>query len=403
LVFIGVYFLGPAIARPASRIIGWPLPRLRGQTGVLARENAMRNPRRTSSTAAALMIGVALVTLASVFFTSAKESAKQVVGRAFGGDFIVSTENQTGQTGVPLPLAAELRDNKEIGVVSEIQFLRSAKVNGDSLSVTAVNPADFVKVIDVDVQQGKLEDVKDPDIAVSQKYADAHDLAVGNTVDVEFPVGNSTRRVAAIYKDRTLVGSFVVTINSSQTHAGDEFDDMVFVNKASGASTDAARKVVEAASASYLTIKVQDETELKKEMTKQIDGVLNFFIVLLLLAVVIALIGIANTLALSVFERTRELGLLRAVGMTRRQMRSMVRWEAVIVALLGTMLGLVVGIAFGWALVTSAKSEGLEVLAIPWGKVAGILLIAAIAGIVSAILPARRAARIDVLHAIASE
>lgn len=401
LVFIGVYFLGPVIARPASRIIGWPLPRLKGQAGVLARENAMRNPRRTSSTAAALMIGVSLVTLASVFFTSAKASAKQVVGRSFGGDFIVSSSNQTGQTGVPFPFVDQLRKRSEIGVVGELQH-PLAKVDGGSTSLSAVNPSEFDKIMDIQVKQGDLNSVADADIAVSQKFADAHHLDLGAAISLELQSGISQRRIVAIYKDRSVVGNFVISLNSLKPGDGMGYDAMVLVNTASGVTTAAARKTLDAVAAPFFTIKVQDETQLKKEMTKQIDGVLSLFLVLLGLAVIIALIGIANTLALSVFERTHELGLLRAVGMTRRQMRSMVRWESVIVALLGTMLGLIIGVAFGWALVTATKSEGMEVLAIPWLRIVIILLVAAVAGVFAAILPARRAARIDVLAAISS-
>lgn len=403
LVFIGVYFLGPAISRPLSRVIGWPMTKVSGQSGILARENAMRNPRRTSATASALMIGVALVTLASVFFTSAKESAMQVVSRSFGGDFIVSSSNSTGQTGVPFQFAPQLRERKEIGTVAELQFIPIAKVDGNELSVSAVNPRDFTKVLDVETQQGDINNIGDNDIAVSKKYADNHNLKVGDTVNVELQAGTSARKVQAIYKDTTLVGSFIVTLNSAKSDAANQYDDMVFVNRSSGTSVADARKAVDETSAPYLTIKVQDLTELKKEMTKQIDSALNIFYVLLALTIIIALIGIANTLALSVFERTRELGLLRAVGMTRWQTRFMVAWEAVIVALLGTLLGLIIGIAFGWALVYSARNEGFEVFAIPFVNVIFILLIAALAGIVSAILPARRASRIDVLRAIATE
>lgn len=402
LVFIGVYLLTPMFARPAGSVIGWPIVKFGRQTGLLARENAIRNPRRTSATASALMIGVTLVTIASVFFTSVKASMEKVVDRSFGGDFMISSENFTGQTGVPLTVADQLRQRNELGIVSSVQWPPVARVNGKEVGITAVDPRDFDRVMDLQVQQGNFRELGDNEIAISERYAEDNDLAVGSVVELETQGGVSKRAVDAIYEDATLVGNFVVTINSIRD-AGIKYDGFIFVNRADGVTAERARAVVHEVIDPYLTLNVQDGTELKKQMTEEIDGVLTIFIALLLLAVIIALIGIANTLALSVFERTRELGLLRAVGMTRWQARWMICWESVIVAFLGTLLGLIIGTAFGAALVWSARDIGIEVLDMPWSLVATILVVAFVSGILAAVFPARRAAKLDVLKAIATE
>lgn len=399
-VFIGVYLLGPVIARPASRIIGWPLPRIKGQTGHLARENAMRNPRRTSSTAAALMIGVALVTVGSVFMTSVKASLGQLVDRNFGGDFIVQSTN--GMTGITPAVAASLQQRSELSTVASIRGAVS-KVNGDNVWLSAVNPSEFDKVMDLGVSEGDLAKVAGDEIAVSRSFADSKNLTMGSTVQIELTSGTTTHRVAAIYDEDDLGGPVTVPLEAVRGVAEAEYDQVVFVTKASNVSVEQARKVVEEVTAPFLTAKVQDQTEFKKEVQSQIDQVLGLFFALLGLAIIIALFGIANTLALSVFERTRELGLLRAVGMTRRQVRSMIRWESVIVALLGTLLGIFIGTAMGAALVDAAKGDGIEVLSIPWGLLGIVLVIAAIAGVLAAVFPARRGARINVLQAISTD
>jgi putative ABC transport system permease protein len=399
LVFTGVYLLGPVIARPASSIIGWPLPKIKGVTGQLARDNAMRNPRRTSSTAAALMIGVALVTLASVFFTSLKSSLEQTVDRTFGGDFIISSSNF--MTGLPPALAEDLRQRSELGTVAALRGA-SARVDDTSEWLTAVSPADFDKIIDLEVTDGDFAAMTGNSIAVSREHADNNDLSVGSTVKLELTTGVTEPRVVAIF-DNDTTGVLIVPMQTVENVMSADYDQMVFASVASGVSDEAARTAVDDTVKPYLTAKVQDQTEYKAEITKQINQALAMFFVLLGLAILIALLGIANTLALSVFERTRELGLLRAVGMTRRQVRSMVRWEAVIVALLGTALGMIIGVAFGAALVKAAEGEGLEVLSIPWLILLVILVVAAIAGILAAIFPARRGARIDVLRAIVSD
>jgi putative ABC transport system permease protein len=399
-IFIGVYLLGPIIARPASRVIGWPLPKIKGQTGHLARENAMRNPRRTSSTAAALMIGVALVTVGSVFMTSVKASLGQIVDRSFGGDFIVQSTN--GMTGITPEVAASLKQRDEIATVSSLRGAVS-KVDGDSVWLTAVNPAEFDKVMDLGVTDGDFAKISGDEIAVAKSFADSKNLVMGSTVQIELTTGTTTHRVAAIYNEDDLGGPVTVPLEAVRGVADAEYDQVVFVSKKANVASEQARKVVEEAAAPYLTAKVQDQTEFKQEVQSQIDQVLALFFVLLGLAIIIALFGIANTLALSVFERTRELGLLRAVGMTRRQVRSMIRWESVIVALLGTLLGIFIGTAMGAALVDAAKGEGIEVLSIPWFTLFVVLVIAAIAGILAAVFPARRGSRINVLQAIASD
>lgn len=404
LTFIGVAVLGPVIAKPVSRILGAPLPKIKGETGVLARENAMRNPKRTSATAAALMIGVAAVTLATVFFSSLKASTNRAVDRSFKGDFILQESPPREQGGISPELARQLRQRSEFSAVAEERFANGV-VDGKSTSLAAITPKEFAAIADLHVQQGRLETLNGNELAISQKLADDRHWSLGQTVPVQLAQGGPQDfKISVIYKDTATVGDYAIPVTTySSIVPQQQFDLFIYVNKSKEVSDQRARDVANQLAASYATIKVQDQTEFKKEFSKRIDSALNIFYALLGLTIIIALMGIANTLALSVFERTREIGLLRAVGMTRRQVRSMVRWESVIVALLGTGLGLIIGVAFGWAVVNATKSNGIDVLSVPVGTVIAIVVIAAIAGVLAAILPARRAANLNVLAAIATE
>ena len=401
LIFLGVAVLGPVIARPVSRLIGAPLPALMGMPGKLARENAIRNPKRTAATAAALMIGVSLVCFTTIVASSSKASSAAQIDKAFTGDFVIDAGSPGGH-GFSHDLAERLDRLPEVKAASGVREA-FAPIGGTPADLLAIDPATYGKIVDLDLAQGRLEDLGHDGIAVRDTVASARGWSVGTRVPVRFALsGEQQLTVAAIYRARNVAGDYVVGLAAHEANLADRFDTQVLVAKADGVSVADARAAIEAVTAEYPTAKLQDQTEYKQAQAGQIDRVVNLVYVLLALAVLIALLGIANTLALSIFERTRELGLLRAVGMTRRQLRSMVRWESVIIALLGAFLGLAIGLFSGWAMVTAVADEGAR-LQLPAGQLAAVALLAALAGMVAAVLPARRASRLNVLAAIATE
>jgi len=400
LIFLGVAVLGPLIAGPVSRSLGAPLPRLAGMTGTIARQNAMRNPKRTSATAAALMIGVGLVGFITVFASSAKESLRRSVTESLTADLVVDS-GSFGFGGLSPDLAARLAELPEVAAASGTRF-GAFQVGDSTESLVAVDPAADASFVDRGVVAGSLAELGVDSVAVHEDVAKSDDLSVGDTVSVRFAdTGVKDLVVGAIYTEKDLAGSFLVTHELYEANFSDQFDINVLVDLAEGVDPAAARAAVDAVAADYPTAEVRTQSGYADSQAAQVDQILNLIYVLLALAVVIALMGIANTLGLSILERTRELGLLRAVGMTRRQVRSSVRYESVIIALLGTALGLGIGLFFGWAMVTALADEGIE-LAIPVGQLVVVTVIAALAGVVAAIGPSRRAARLNVLDAIAT-
>ena len=399
LIFLGVAVLGPLIARPVSRLLGAPLPRVAGLAGAIARHNAMRNPKRTSATAAALMIGVGLVAFITVFAASAKESLRAAVDSSLSADLVVDS-GSFGFGGLSPELAARLNRLPEVAAASGVRFGLVA-IDGDVESVVAVDPATYAGVVDLGVVEGSLSDLGTGGIAVHEDVAEDGDLRVGDTLAVRFAeTGEKRLEVTAVYAE-DLAGSYVVGRALHEANFPDQFDLTVLVDVAPGVDPAIARAAVEAAAADFPTAEVRSQSQYAESQAGQVYQILNLVYVLLALAVFIALLGIANTLALSIFERTRELGLLRAVGMTRRQVRSVVRYESVIIALLGAVLGLGIGLFFGWAMVTALKDEGIR-LAVPAGQLVVVTVVAALAGVLAAVEPARRAARLDVLQAIAT-
>jgi putative ABC transport system permease protein len=400
LTFIGVAVLGPVIARPVTRLLGAPLPALKGMTGTLARNNAIRNPKRTSATAAALMIGVGLVGFITVFATSAKGAIDQQIDKNFGADLVLDS-GMFGSGGLPPALRDEVRTLPEVKAASSIR-LGIAEVDGKSGMIAAVDPT-IATMFELGFQAGSIPDLGADGLAVSTQKAKEKGWKIGSKVPMTFAeTGVQPFVVRAIYDNRELAGDAVVSQQAWEANVADQFDAQVFVLAADGVSGAKLRTAVEQAAAPYPTAKVQDLSEFKESQAGQINQMLGLIYALLGLAILIAVLGIANTLALSIFERTRELGLLRAVGMTRPQLRSAVRWESVLIALFGTGLGLVIGIAFGSAMVLSLADDGFGDVVIPGGQLAVIALLAALCGIAAALLPARRAAKLDVLGAIAA-
>jgi putative ABC transport system permease protein len=401
VVFLGAAVLGPVVARPVSRLIGAPLPALVGMPGRLARENAIRNPKRTAATAAALMIGVSLVCFVTIVASSSKASSAAQIDRAFAGDFVIDS-GSLGAGGLSHDLAERLGRLPQVKAASGTRQT-VAQVGGSTADLLAIDPGTYGKIVDLDLTRGRLEDLDADGIAVREEVATARGWSVGDTVPVRFAqTGEQQFTLAAIYHARNVAGDYVVGLAAHEANAAGRFDTKVLVVKADGVSAADARAAIDKVTADYPTAKLHDQTQYKQAQAAQIDRFVNLVYVLLALAVLIALLGIANTLALSILERTRELGLLRAVGMTRRQLRSMVRWESVIIALLGAFLGLAIGLLAGWAMVTAVADEGAR-LQLPVGQLAAVTVIAALAGMLAAVLPAHRASRLNVLAAIATE
>jgi putative ABC transport system permease protein len=410
VVLFGVSVLGRTVSLPMSRIIGLPFARTRGMAGHLARQNTMRSPKRTAATASALMIGVGLVSFITIFAASLKTSYGKVVDQAFKGDLIVAAPGQFGGGGVSPELTKGLRELPEVETAAGLRT-GVAEVNGEAEQLLAADRATF-DIFDLDLRAGSPDDLDATSIAVFEDVAEDEGLSIGDTVPVTFAAtGKQDLTVALIYAEdqaaaaasRGEGGDWLLGVEAFEANYPDQLDIQVFINTAEGVTPEAALTAVEGETDAYPGTKVLDQSEYKEEQLGFVDQILGLVYALLALAIVIALMGIGNTLALSIFERTRELGVLRAVGMTRRQLRSTIRWESVIIALQGTVLGLVIGVFFGWALVRALADEGLNTLTLPATSLAVVVVLAALAGVVAAILPARRAARIDVLRAVVSE
>lgn len=279
-----------------------------------------------------------------------------------------------------------------------------AKVDGDDAFIFGIDTTTIAAVFDVGPTAGSYEALGDRSIALQQDWAEDHGFGLGDTVEVQLIAGPPEQlTVDMLYEDNVFATGYFLPRSVYERGVPDQADVQVYLTITDGVTIEAATAAVEAATKPYPTAKVQDVAGFQEAQAGQLDILLGLVYVLLLLAIIIALLGIANTLALSVFERTHEIGLLRAIGMTRGQARTTIRWESVLIALLGTILGLVLGLFFGWMLSIALREEGLEVFSIPYGSLVWIACMAGIAGVIAAIWPARRAARLNVLAAISTE
>jgi putative ABC transport system permease protein len=398
LVFLGITVLSPLFATPVIRLIGAPVAAGLGVRGRLARENAMRNPRRTASTAAALMIGLGLVGFVTIFAASLKDSSAGAVDAVFAADLQVRSSTFTG---LPAGLADDIAALPEVGLVGT-QQTAELRVGDRGGFAVAMDPTTMDELFRLDVEEGSTAALADGGILMTPALAEAGGWEVGDAVPVTFALTGETELVlrgtftgAADVQYVIDDGTYAANVRSVDVFS-------VLVKLADGVAPADGRAAVEAAVADVPAAQVTDREGFREEIEGQINQLLGLVFGLLGLSVVIALFGIVNTLALSVFERVRELGLLRAIGMTRRQVRAMVRWEAVLIAILGALLGLVVGVFFAWIL-GRALAEQLTVFTIPGGQLAVAVVLAALAGVLAGVLPARRAAKVDVLKAITVE
>ncbi len=398
LVFVGVAVLGPVIAGPFTKVLGAPLPRLRGMAGTVARQNAARNPRRSAATASALMIGVGLVAFITVFAASTKASINASVDNSVRSDWIVETA--WGMGGLSPEATKTLDALPETASVTPLRYA-PVSIDGTGLDVTAFDPAHVGDAIDLHARQGDLTKLGPNDLAVWQVTAKEKGLALGDSVSVKFAdTGEQTFTVRSIYDEEGPTGGYAISLAAFDANVANHVDNYVLVDASKGYTGEQVRHALETTLDKYPNADVMTQDEYKGTVAAQIDQMLNLVYVLLFMALVIALFGIANTLALSVFERTREIGLLRAVGMSRAQIRSSVRWESVLIAMLGTVLGTAIGLGFGYAMVEAMKDKGIGTLAIPTTQLGYVVVVAAFAAVVAAAVPAFRAARLDVLDSI---
>ena len=402
LSVIGTVILGPVVARPMAAIVGSPPARFRGVAGVLARQNAMRNPRRTAGTAAALMVGVAVVAFFTVLGASLQATTTDQISRSFVGDLAIATKG-FGGGGLSPELSKQVNNLSEVDVAAALRGTE-AQVNGDNQFLIATNPVALQRVLAIDVVSGSLRDLGVNKVAVSDTKAKSAGLEVGDSVNMVFPETGSQRfTVGAVFKKNDVLSSYVITTEANDANVVRPRDQQIFVKFRSGVPFERGRTAVEAVAKPYPNATVQDEHDLKQSYVQQINSFLAIIFGMLALAIIIALMGISNTLQLSVYERTRELGLLRSVGSLRSQVRSMVRWEAVIIALFGTVGGLLLGVAFGWAIVHGLGRDQHLLFAVPAGRIVLIMIVGAVAGVLAALRPASRASRLNILQAIATE
>jgi putative ABC transport system permease protein len=398
LLFVGAAMLTRYLVAPLARVIGAPMAKM-GLAGRLGRENAIRNPARTAQTAAALTIGVALVAGVTIFGSSLSATFLGTLDTRVRADLVVLSSSQAPFSSTA---ATALTATPELSAVSAWRDGEFKDAGQETRGVSALDPDGLSELYDPAVSAGAMSDLARPGtIAVHEDYASENDLEPGSTMTVRFArTGIVPLRVAAVFGDDTF-SEFFISLDEFERNFTTQQDVVILARAAEGLSPEDAKAAAEAALADFPNLDVRTKAEYKEFFAGQIDGLLRVFYVLLAMAVLIAIFGIVLTLALSVFERTREIGLLRAVGLSRASVRAMIRWEAVIVSLIGALVGLALGVFLGAVSVLSVPI--FETLSIPWISLVVFLLAAALFGVLAAILPARRAARLDILDAIRHE
>jgi putative ABC transport system permease protein len=405
LLFIGVAMISSRLVRPLAAVVGLPARAIGGAAGKLARGNSVRNPGRTASTAAALMIGIALVTFVAVLANGMKASNREAIEDQVAADYVVTA--QDGFTPFVAAAGDAVAGSPDAEVVANVRS-DLGKVDDASTYVTGIDPQTILQTYNFDWKEGDdsvVQNLTNDQAIVDAKFAEDHDIAVGDTISVLTPSGETLeQQVVGLYEPPPfypLLGGVSVTTETFDSAYDRPRNQFTFVNTTGGPS-DAATASLTAATADFPDAKVQTRADWITQQDEDFNQFLVMLYVLLALSVIVSIFGMVNTLVLSVYERTRELGMLRAVGMTKRQARRMVRHESVITALIGAALGLPLGI-FLAALVTRALQEFDVRFSIPWGQLVVFAIIAVIVGVLAAIMPARRAAKLNVLRALQYE
>lgn len=401
-----VSLFSPRLVGPLATVAGWPLERVRHLIGRLARENSQRNPSRTAVTAAALMIGLTVVAFVTVFAAGLKSSVAQVVDENFAGGLVI--QNSDGFSPIPAGAARTARRVPGVSTVATIRREQAKLLPGGSGVKVSAPSRDVQRLVEIEWKRGSpatLRRLRDDQAIVSEGFASDHGLEVGD----RFRLLSQTRRrpsfeVAGEFASKLDVfGSVLIAQAAMARQLGQTQDTIDFVEVAPGADQARAQAILgKGVEAAFPVAEVLNQQELKESREEQVDQLVNLVYALLLLAIVVSLFGIANTLALSIHERRRELGMLRAIGMSRRQVRTMVRYEAVITALIGAILGMALGLVFAALIAQPLKDEGFT-LSYPVGSLAALLVFAALIGVIAAIPPARRASRLDVLESLQYE
>ncbi|MDH3754140.1 MAG: FtsX-like permease family protein [Acidimicrobiia bacterium] len=365
----------------------------------MARENAARNNKRTASTAAGLMIGLALIAMASVVAASLKDSIRTELGTTLTADFLVTGPNQGDFSN---RLADDVAALPEFDVVSAVRY-GNVRIDGSQKGVVGTDLTVITDMLEIDVLEGDPASVADPgSILLSREAADDQLVGVGDPLMVEFAAtGSQILTVGAIYDNPFLIEHYVIDLSGWEQNFDSQNDSVISAKLAPGVDLTTAKAALEPLETQFPQLDFETRNEFRDRFEGQLDSLLVIINVFLGLAILVALLGITNTMALSVLERTQEIGLMRAIGMTRRQTRSMIRAEAAVVSLFGAILGVVVGLAFGWMAVIAIPDSIISELSIPIRTLAVYVVIATIAGLVAASLPARRASRLNVLDAIA--
>jgi putative ABC transport system permease protein len=402
ITFIGVSLLSPLVARPAARVIGWPFTKLYRVPGKLAQENAIRAPRRTSATAAALMIGVTLVTLAAVMAASIRGAIDEIIGTGIEADVIIRSTSDFDPTASFTPeLAARAAEDESVDEVSR-QQTGFALFNETEAFVYGIEP-NYQDFFPPDSSEGVLTPGPG-EVVIEKGISEDNELPLGSDLVLAFEAtGVQEFKVVGIATGDTWADVIALSQEEWVENYEVESDTQVFVRAASGFTPEEVQQNLTVLAEDVPTAQVQTFDELQSDVEAGINQLLNLITGLLALAVFIALIGVTNTMTLSVFERTREIGLLRAVGLSRKQTRRMVRSEASIIAVFGAVLGIIIGLFFAWAIIQALGEEGFDSFVIPFGTLALWILATGVLGVVFAIFPAWRASRLDVLEAIAHE
>jgi putative ABC transport system permease protein len=398
-VLLGVTAMSPMLARPFLQVMQRSYQRVYGAVGNLAGQNGLRNPRRTAATAAALMITMALVTVMATMGSSAKASIDKLTSTTYLGDYVVSSPTNQGFSP---QIAADIEKLQRVDKVVSYsrEFFQDDKY--DFVSVGTSYNNNMVEDFSIEVAEG-TGDLNRGETLLWSGFAEEEGLAVGDSLTLDFPSGKETLKVAGLADtDNVFIDSPILLRSDDYEQFGMPRKDLALIVEVADPSPQAYAEL-KAALADEPLVTAKDQADYAEEFRAPIDRLLSIIYALLGLALIIGVLGIVNTLALSALERTRELGLLRAIGLDRRQTRRMVRLESIVISVLGVLLGIGIGVPFAYTILYALRDEGLEVIAIPWGQLMLFLVTAVVIGVVAAVLPARRAARMDVLSAISTE